>query len=123
MPPDSRDRAYHITGLVPLLQTLAGSGIAISLDEDLTELVEKLRAGLDRDNVKCQGEMVISLKIVADINGALDVGLTSKLKLPTRTAPPKERLFVDADGNLTTQNPNRGTMFEGHDLGRRTSAN
>lgn len=66
---------------------------------------------------KIKASLSIAIDFTADHQGAIDVAITTKARLPAKPAN-KERFFLARDDILTLQDPARDSLFPGSDLGR-----
>lgn len=68
--------------------------------------------------LKLKASLALTIDFTADHQGAIDVAITTKAKLPGKPAN-KERFFLAREDVLTLQDPARDSLFPGSDLGRR----
>lgn len=67
--------------------------------------------------LKIKASLALTIDFTADHQGAIDVSITSKAKLPGRPVN-RERFFLAAGDHLTLKDPARDSLFPGVDLGR-----
>ena len=116
------DRAYELPNLARLIE-------AHNQGDDHAEFTAKMREVLSRCSNHIQehggaakGQLTLTIDFAVDAKG-VDVAMQAKVAYPK---PPvvKDRYFVTDQGDgLTLKNPNKGTLFEGNDLGRRRANN
>lgn len=115
--PIARGDPYAITSVGQLIDFLNGGQDAARIRDLLNpqllqqqEIAE--RSGSPRD---VQLTVKIGFRLYPDGKVAIVVDETLKAtKLPRN----EETVFITESGDMTAMNPNRGTMFEGKDLGR-----
>lgn len=113
----SADRAYELRSLVNLLQVHNQGDDLADLDRDLAKAISVITERIGAHGGSHAAELTITLKLTGDHKG-FDVTVSGKVKLPARPVT-KDRYFAtEAGDGLTLKNPNKGTMFEGADLGR-----
>jgi signal transduction histidine kinase len=119
MPPDPHDRAYEVRSFSQLCQVVNQGDDLAEIDADLRRVVSQITDNVAKYGGAHKGEITVKLTLTAD-NKGVDVQITASTKTPGRPVT-KDRFFVtDSGDTLTLRNPNKGTLFEGSDLGRAT---
>lgn len=108
--------AYELRSVTRVIQTLNHGDDLRAVDAFYQQLVGTLVDRVERFGGKHKGEISFKLMFVADEKG-IDVALISGKKEPARPVL-RERFFATEDNVLSVQDPARGELFEGHDLGR-----
>lgn len=111
------DRAYQMRSLPQILSRLNNGDDLDDLDKDLAHVLDRLSRHIENYGGTAKGKLSITLNFTQDHKG-IDVSIESKMTVPNRP-PVKDRFFLTDENVLTLRNPNKGTMFEGQDLGRR----
>lgn len=110
------DRAYQMRSLPQVLGRLNNGDDLDDVDKDMQHLLDRLSRHIENYGGTAKGSLTITLEFQQDHKG-IDLAVTSKVTVPKRPKT-KDRFFVTEDNVLTLRNPNKGTMFEGQDLGR-----
>lgn len=112
--------AYELRSITRIMQTLNHGDDLRAIDAFYRQLIGTLVDRVERFGGKHKGEISLKMVFTADEQG-VDVALGSNLKEPARPIF-RERFFATEDHILTVQDPARGELFEGHDLGRAPAA-
>lgn len=108
--------AYELRSVTRIIQTLNHGDDLRAVDAFYQRLVGTLVDRVERFGGKHKGEITLKLTFNIDEKG-IDVAMASSVKEPPR--PTLRERFFAAEGNiLTVQDPARGELFEGQDLGR-----
>lgn len=111
------ERAFQLRTVTQLIERTNGGDDFDGLNKDMNKIVESLQTQICDHHVDtAKGSLTITIEFTADRKG-LDVVINSKVKTPNRPVT-KDRFFVTDNNWITLRNPNKGTMFEGQDLGR-----
>lgn len=110
------EAAYQVRHLARLIETHDDGDTAAELNRMMAEAVEAATAHAAEHGGVGKATLTVTVSLEADAKGVA-VSIAGKSTLPRRPNL-KDRFFVTADGHLTRRNPNRGTLFEGQDLGR-----
>lgn len=112
------DRAYALPTLARLIEAHNNGDDHSLMTDKMREVILRCSEHIHEHGGTAKGEITIKVTFAVDAKG-VDVAMETKLAYPK---PPivKDRYFVSDKGDeLTMKNPNKGTMFEGDDLGRR----
>ena len=114
------ERAFQVRTITQLIERTNGGDDFDGLNKDMTKIVESLQTQICDHHVDtAKGSLTITIEFTADRKG-LDVVINSKVKTPNRPVT-KDRFFITDTNQISLRDPARGTMFEGHNLGRRNS--
>lgn len=116
----SESRAYEVRTVDRLLAALNDGDDCAAVSNELRALVAKLSEYQENHGGKHKGALTLKIGFTQD-SRELDVEMDFAVKNPPRPKL-KDRMFVTERGDLTRQDPGRGTMFEGLELGRRAKA-
>lgn len=108
--------AYELRSITRIIQTLNHGDDLRAIDARYHEIIGTLVDRVERFGGKHKGEITLKLTFNID-EGGIDVALSSTVKEPPRPTL-RERFFATEDNVLTVQDPARGELFEGQDLGR-----
>lgn len=110
-------RAYEVASVSRLLDIHNDGEDGNRANDEYRHMTRQITKHVEEHGGSAKAKLVIEIEMAADSKG-IDVTITSSSKTP---APPKtkSRYFVSDTGDvLTLQNPNRGSLFPGADLGR-----
>lgn len=110
--------AHQVNSLIQLLGVNNDGDDLARADKLYRDVMAACTEHVGDHHANAKGELNLKIIFQAD-NKGVDVTIESSAKTPK---PPvtKSRYFATEDGDgLTLKNPNRGTMFDGVNLGRR----
>lgn len=112
------DRAYALPTLARLIEAHNQGDDHSEFTTKMREVIGRCSKHIEEHGGAAKGQLTLVIDFAVDAKG-VDVAMQAKVAYPK---PPvvKDRYFVSDKGDeLTLKNPNKGTMFEGDDLGRR----
>lgn len=118
MEPLARGDPYAIKSIGQLIDFINGGQDAERIRDQLNPLLSQNSRIAEHSGAARKVELAIKVKFTVNPNGKVDIMVDESVKA-TKLPRNEETVFIAENGELSAMNPNRGTMFEGADLGRR----